>query len=282
MATVAVASPAWAQEVTAETVQANLDIVFLAMASAFVLLMHPGFALLECGFGRSKNAAHIIMKNLMTLCLGLITYFAVGFALMYGTQAAGLVGTDGFFLLGLASYEPVTGGSLSIDFLFQAMFAATAATIVSGACAERMKFGPYLIVVVGMTGLVYPVIGAWKWGGGWLNDLGFLDFAGSTVVHLTGGVAALVAAAILGPRIGKYDASGKPRGRSPATRSRSACSGPCCCSSGGWASTAGPPWARATGSSSPTCWSRQCSPAAPAGPPPPSTRACGTGSTTSG
>lgn len=211
MATVAVASPAWAQEVTAETVQANLDIVFLAMASAFVLLMHPGFALLECGFGRSKNAAHIIMKNLMTLCLGLITYFAVGFALMYGTQAAGLVGTDGFFLLGLASYEPVTGGSLSIDFLFQAMFAATAATIVSGACAERMKFGPYLIVVVGMTGLVYPVIGAWKWGGGWLNDLGFLDFAGSTVVHLTGGVAALVAAAILGPRIGKYDASGKPR-----------------------------------------------------------------------
>ena len=197
--------------VTAESVQANLDIIFVMICAAFVMLMHPGFALLEAGLGRAKNAAHIIMKNLMTLVLGIVTYYAVGFALMYGTQVGGLVGTDGFFLQGLASYEPVTGGSLAADFLFQAVFAATAATIISGACAERMKFGPYMATVVFITGLVYPIVGAWKWGGGWLADLGFLDFAGSAVVHLTGGVAALVGALILGPRLGKYGPDGKPR-----------------------------------------------------------------------
>ena len=197
--------------VTAESVQANLDIIFIMIAAAFVMLMHPGFALLEAGLGRAKNAAHIIMKNLMTLTLGIVTYYAVGFAFMYGTQVGGFIGTDGFFLQGLASYEPVTGGSLHADFLFQAVFAATAATIISGACAERMKFGPYMVTVIFITGLIYPVVGAWKWGGGWLADLGFLDFAGSTVVHLTGGVAALVGAAVLGPRIGKYGPDGKPR-----------------------------------------------------------------------
>ena len=205
------AGPAAAQEVTAESVQANVDIIFIMICAAFVMLMHPGFALLEAGLGRAKNSAHIIMKNIMTLVLGLVTYYAVGFALMYGTQVGGFIGTDGFFLKGLASYEPVTGGSLSADFLFQAVFAATAATIISGACAERMKFGPYMATVVFVTGLVYPIVGAWKWGGGWLADLGFLDFAGSTVVHLTGGVAALVGAAVLGPRLGKYGADGKPR-----------------------------------------------------------------------
>ena len=197
--------------VTAESVQANLDIIFVMMCAAFVMLMHPGFALLEAGLGRAKNAAHIIMKNLMTLVLGIVTYYAVGFALMYGTQVGGFVGTDGFFLRGLASYEPVTGGSLSADFLFQAVFAATAATIISGACAERMKFGPYMATVMFVTGIIYPIVGAWKWGGGWLAELGFLDFAGSTVVHLTGGVAALAGAAILGPRLGKYGPDGKPR-----------------------------------------------------------------------
>ena len=205
------AAPAAAQEVTAASVQANLDIIFIMVCAAFVMLMHPGFALLETGLGRSKNAAHIIMKNLMTLTLGIVTYYAVGFALMYGTQIGGFIGTDGFFLKGLASYEPVTGGSLAADFLFQAVFAATAATIISGACAERMKFGPYLATIMFITGLIYPIVGAWKWGGGWLADLGFLDFAGSTVVHLTGGVAALVGAAVLGPRLGKYAADGTPR-----------------------------------------------------------------------
>ncbi len=209
MATVLVlAAPAAAQEVSAASVQANLDILYLMLASVLVFFMHPGFALLESGLTRSKNAAHIIMKNLSTLTLGIVTYYAVGFGVMYGAQFGGLFGTDGFFLMGLSAYEPVTGGSLSMDFLFQAMFAATAATIISGACAERMRFGAYAVVVVVMTGLIYPVVGAWKWGGGWLAGLGFLDFAGSTVVHLTGGVAALVGAAILGPRIGKYG-SGK-------------------------------------------------------------------------
>lgn len=198
-------------EVTAESVQANLDIVFVMICAAFVMLMHPGFALLEAGLGRAKNSAHIIMKNIMTLTLGIVTYYAVGFGIMYGTQFAGLFGTDGFFLRNLASYEPVTGGSVSADFLFQAVFAATAATIISGACAERMKFGPYLATVMFITAIVYPVVGAWKWGGGWLAELGFLDFAGSTVVHLTGGVAALAGAAILGPRLGKYGPDGRPR-----------------------------------------------------------------------
>jgi Amt family ammonium transporter len=151
------------------------------------------------------------MKNIMTLTLGIVTYYAVGFALMYGTQVGGFIGTDGFFLKGLASYEPVTGGSLSADFLFQAVFAATAATIISGACAERMKFGPYMATIAFITGLIYPIVGAWKWGGGWLADLGFLDFAGSTIVHMTGGIAALAGAAILGPRMGKYGPDGKPR-----------------------------------------------------------------------
>ena len=207
------ALPASAQEskLTIEAVQANLDVVFLVIASAFVALMHPGFAMLESGLTRAKNSAHVIMKNLMTLSLGVVTYYVIGFGIMYGTQVAGLFGTDGFFLQGLASYEPVTGGSLSADFLFQAMFAATAATIISGACAERMKFGAYTITVIAVTGIIYPVVGAWKWGGGWLAELGFLDFAGSTVVHLTGGVAAFAAAAILGPRIGKFGPDGKPR-----------------------------------------------------------------------
>ena len=210
-AVVLLAAPAAAQDATIESVQANLDIIFVMICAAFVMLMHPGFALLEAGLGRAKNAAHIIMKNMMTLVLGLVTYYAVGFALMYGTQVGNFVGTDGFFLQGLASYKPVTGGSVSADFLFQAVFAATAATIISGACAERMKFGPYMATVMFITGLIYPIVGAWKWGGGWLFDLGFLDFAGSTMVHLTGGVAALAGAAILGPRLGKYGADGKPR-----------------------------------------------------------------------
>ncbi|MPZ72857.1 MAG: ammonium transporter [Nitriliruptorales bacterium] len=207
------AGPAAAQEaeLTLESVQANIDIIFLMMAAALVLLMHPGFALLESGLGRAKNSAHIIMKNLMTLTLGVVSYYAVGFALMYGTQVGGFIGTDGFFLQGLASYEPVTGGSLSADFLFQAMFAATAATIISGACAERMKFGPYIVVILVVTAVIYPIVGAWKWGGGWLAELGFLDFAGSTIVHMTGGIAAFMGAAILGPRLGKFAADGTPR-----------------------------------------------------------------------
>jgi Amt family ammonium transporter len=165
--------------------------------------------MLEAGLTRQKNTANIIGKNLMTIALGITVYYAVGYAVMYGDLVGGFLGTSGFFLSG------ATGGAgelitTEIDFAFQAMFAATAATIVSGAVAERIKFGAYIVIAVVLTGLIYPVVGAWQWGGGWLSALGFHDFAGSTIVHLTGGVAALVGAAILGPRIGRFAADGEP------------------------------------------------------------------------
>lgn len=183
--------------------------LYLMLATVLVFVMHVGFSMLEAGLTRQKNAANIVGKNLMTITLGIVTYYAVGWAFMYGAQAGGFIGTDMFFLQG-GAYEP--DALLEIDFAFQAMFAATAATIVSGAVAERMKFGAYLVVAVVMTALIYPVVGAWTWGGGFLDELGFVDFAGSTIVHLTGGVAAFVGAAVLGARIGKFDPkTGKPR-----------------------------------------------------------------------
>jgi len=204
------AAPAHAQELTLESLESAALVLYIMVASVLVFIMHAGFSLVESGFTRAKNAANIIMKNLMTLCLGFVVYFAVGFAIMYGSQVAGLFGTDGFFLTGFSEYEPL-GGIIAIDFLFQGMFAATAATIVSGAMAERMKLSAYLVTVAVMTSLIYPVVGAWKWGGGWLDQLGFLDFAGSTLVHMVGGVAALVGVAMLGPRLGKYAPDGTPR-----------------------------------------------------------------------
>lgn len=195
---------------TLEGLENNVLILYIFLSSILVFLMHAGFALVESGFTRAKNAAHIVMKNLMTLCFGFLVYFAVGFAIMYGRQVGGLFGTDGFFLLDFSQYEPLAG-VIAIDFLFQGMFAATAATIISGAMAERMKFGPYLATIALVTSVMYPVVGAWKWGGGWLDQLGFVDFAGSTLVHMTGGVAAFVGAALIGPRIGKYAKDGTPR-----------------------------------------------------------------------
>jgi ammonium transporter, Amt family len=210
--TMLLAVPAHAQEsgLTLERLENDLLIIFIMIASVLVFIMHAGFALVETGFTRAKNAAHMLMKNLMTLAVGLLTYFAIGFGLMYGAQVGGFVGTDGFFLTGFSEYEPLAG-SIAIDFLFQGMFAATAATIISGALAERIRFGAYIAVIVAVTTVIYPVVGAWKWGGGWLDQLGFVDFAGSTLVHMTGGVAAFVGAAIIGPRIGKYGSDGKPR-----------------------------------------------------------------------
>ena len=206
-----VSAPAYAQEegLTLESLELGGMVIYLFLATVLVFFMHAGFAMLEAGMTRQKNAANIVGKNLMTITLGIITYYAIGWGLMYGSQVGNFVGTDMFFLLG-GSYEP--DAVLEMDFAFQAMFAATAATIVSGAVAERMKFGAYLWVAVIMTALIYPVVGAWTWGGGWIDQLGFVDFAGSTIVHLTGGVAALVGALILGARIGKYDRkTGKPR-----------------------------------------------------------------------
>jgi len=201
--------------VTPEALELNILVLYLMVATVLVFIMHAGFAMLEAGMTRQKNAANIIGKNLMTISIGMLAYYAIGWGIMYGDQIAGLFGASGFFLTGYAPYELVPGDvaiPLEIDFAFQAMFAATAATIVSGAVAERMKFGAYVTVAVVMTALIYPVVGAWTWGGGWVDALGFQDFAGSTIVHMTGGVAALVGAKILGPRIGKYDAvTGKAR-----------------------------------------------------------------------
>jgi ammonium transporter, Amt family len=206
-----VSAPAYAQEegMTLEALTSATMVLYLMVATVLVFIMHAGFAMLEAGMTRQKNAANIIGKNLLTVSLGVLTYYAIGWGLMYGEQVAGLVGTDSFFLLG-GSYAP--DSTLEMDFAFQAMFAATAATIVSGAVAERMKFGAYVAVAVVMTALIYPIVGAWTWGGGWIDALGFADFAGSTIVHMTGGVAALVGAFFLGPRLGKFDRkTGKPR-----------------------------------------------------------------------
>ncbi len=206
-----VGSPAYAQDgVSVDDLALATTVLYLMVATVLVFIMHAGFAMLEAGFTRQKNTANIIGKNLMTITLGILVYYAIGWGLMYGEQVAGLFGSDNFFLLG-DTYEP--DGTLEIDFAFQAMFAATAATIVSGAVAERMKFGAYVTVAIVMTGLIYPIVGAWTWGGGWIDALGFADFAGSTIVHLTGGVAGLVGAMFLGPRIGKFDPqTGKARG----------------------------------------------------------------------
>jgi len=200
-------APAYAQDSTinVEDLAVATIVLYLMVSTVLVFIMHAGFSMLEAGFTRSKNTANIIGKNLMTISLGILVYYAIGWGLMYGEQFAGLFGTDGF-LLSTAPYDTTGGGyTLEIDFAFQAMFAATAATIVSGAVAERMKFGAYIAVAVVMTGLIYPIVGAWTWGGGWVAELGFADFAGSAIVHMTGGVAALVGAAFLGPRIGKFD-----------------------------------------------------------------------------
>jgi Amt family ammonium transporter len=206
------AEPAVAPQAAGE-VQTNLNYVWTILAAALVFFMQAGFALLEAGFSRAKNAVNIIMKNVMDASAGALVFYAVGFGLMFGTSWQGLLGTDGFFLTGTGD-QPQTW--VYAFYFFQAVFAATAATIVSGAVAERIKFSGYLIFSVLITGLIYPVFGAWAWGGlfngsGWLEGLGFIDFAGSTVVHSVGGWAALAGALVVGPRVGKYAEDGTPR-----------------------------------------------------------------------
>ncbi len=196
-----------------EEVQTNLNYVWTIIAAAMVFFMQAGFALLEAGFSRAKNAVNIIMKNVMDASAGALVFFCVGFGLMFGTTWNGLIGTDGFFLTGTGD-QPQTW--VYAFFFFQAVFAATAATIVSGAVAERIRFSGYLIFSITMTGLIYPISGAWFWGGlfngsGFMEALGFIDFAGSTVVHSVGGWAALAGAMVVGPRVGKYAEDGTPR-----------------------------------------------------------------------
>jgi len=179
-----------------------VDTVWVLFATALVFLMQAGFAMVEAGFTRAKNAGNIIMKNLMDFSIGALFYWAIGWALMYGSDVGGLFGFSDFFVSG-------TDSVLYRDWMFQVVFAATAATIVSGAVAERTKFTAYLLYSVIVTAVIYPISGHWILGGGWLGSLGFHDFAGSTVVHSVGGWAALMGTLALGPRIGKYVTNGK-------------------------------------------------------------------------
>lgn len=185
-----------------------VDTVWVLLGAALVFFMQAGFAMVETGLTRAKNTGNIIMKNLMDFSLGSVVYWAVGFGLMFGVSAGGFIGTPSFF-----AQSGYTSGDIPpyVFFIFQTMFCATAATIVSGAMAERTKFSAYCIYSVIISLVIYPISGHWIWGGGWLSALGFHDFAGSTAVHMVGGVAALVGAKILGPRIGKYDKNGKPK-----------------------------------------------------------------------
>lgn len=187
--------------------------VWMMICTALVFFMHLGFSLLEIGLTRQKNTINILFKNIFIICVGLLLYCLVGFNLMYPGFEEGASGFFGFSGFGLDS--PLTiEGTLDLnynsgytywtDFLFQGMFAATAATIVSGAVAERVKIGPFMIFTIIYVGLVYPIAGSWKWGEGWLHQIGFYDFAGSTLVHSVGGWAALVAVWLLGARIGKF------------------------------------------------------------------------------
>ena len=182
--------------------------LFVLLASVLVFMMQMGFACCESGFSRAKNACNIWLKNFCDFCVGAFVYYLIGFGIMYGDDFHGLFGTTGFInpLAQNLNVWKGLGGSLSpqIYLLFQTMFCATAATIISGAVAERFKFSSYLIVSTIMSGIIYPVIGHWVWGGGWLSSLGFSDFAGSGAVHMVGGFAALAGAFMVGPRIGKY------------------------------------------------------------------------------
>ena len=180
------------------TLANNLDILWVILAGVLVFFMQAGFALVETGFTRAKNAGNIIMKNTMDFCVGTPLFLLIGSGIMWGDKFLGLIGTSGFFSPPLSPHE----------LFFQTMFCATAATIVSGAMAERTKFSAYLIYSAVISLFIYPVAGAWTWGGGWLADLGFHDFAGSTIVHSVGGWCAFIGAAILGPRIGKYNKDG--------------------------------------------------------------------------
>jgi len=182
--------------------------VWMIISAALVFIMSLGFACVESGFTQSKNTVNILFKNTVDTAIGLVVFALFGFALMYPGTFNGWFGFAGFGLSTPEGYDPITYASghytYWTDFFFQAVFCATAGTIVSGAVAERIKISAYFIFTFFLTGLIYPILGSWKWGGGWLNSYGFYDFAGSTIVHSVGGWAALAGALIVGPRLGKY------------------------------------------------------------------------------
>jgi len=194
-------------------VQTHADYVWTLVAAALVFFMQAGFAMVEAGFTRAKNAINIMMKNLVDFSMGSLAFWAIGFGLMFGASSTGWFGTSGFFL---SDFSPKGDPWVLAFWMFQVVFAATAATIVSGGMAERTKFSGYIIYSVFISAFIYPIFGSWAWGGlyhggGWLENLGFIDFAGSTVVHSVGGWAALAGAIVLGPRKDKYTANGQPR-----------------------------------------------------------------------
>ncbi len=194
-------------------VQDHANYLWTLIAAALVFFMQAGFAMVEAGFTRAKSAVNIMMKNLMDFSMGSLAFFAIGFGLMFGASSTGFFGTTDFFLSG---WSPDGDPWVLAFWMFQCVFAATAATIVSGAMAERTKFTSYMIYSICVCAFIYPIFGSWAWGSllngnGWLEKLGFIDFAGSTVVHSVGGWAALAGAIVLGPRLGKYGPKGEVR-----------------------------------------------------------------------
>ena len=183
----------------------GLDTLWVCLGAMLVFWMQPGFALVEAGLTQSKNAANILMKNFVDFMCGTVLFWIIGFSIMYGAGNA-FFGWEGFTFIGTDSNVPA-----ECTFIFQTVFCATTATIVSGAMAERTKFSMYVVFSILISALIYPLEGHWSWGGGWLSEMGFHDFAGSTVVHLCGGALALAGAIVLGPRVGKYGKDGKSR-----------------------------------------------------------------------
>ncbi len=212
-------SPANAQtdgELAAQAVQLVLDNLWVFLAGVLVLFMQVGFAMLEAGLTRAKNVSNIMAKNLADAAIGILAFFFVGYALAYGADGNDVFGWGGFALSGADLFDFNGGLSTATDFFFQAVFAATAVTIASGAMAERTKFSTYLVFSLVTTAIIYPIVVHWTWGGGFISkiqigDAVFSDFAGSTIVHSVGGWIALVGAWMLGPRLGKFGADGEPR-----------------------------------------------------------------------
>jgi ammonium transporter, Amt family len=195
-------SPAAVADDTA-LLRQETDIMWLAIASALVFFMQAGFALLESGMSRTKNSVNVLMKNYIDLCVGTLIFWMFGYGLMFGDNPSGWLGTSDFFLSNASELDYTL-------LMFQTMFAATAVTIASGAMAERTRFSAYLLLAILVTGVIYPIYGSWVWGGGWLAERGFVDFAGSTVVHSIGGWCALAGIIVLGPRLGRFGADRKP------------------------------------------------------------------------
>lgn len=196
-----------------EAVGLLMNVMWTMVGTVLVYFMQAGFAMCEAGFTRAKNTGNILMKNMMDFVLGSLFFFIFGFAIMHGTDWNGIIGIKGFFNpTSLADADGLFNGlPIGVFMIFHTVFCATSATIVSGSMAERTKFVAYLAYSAAISIFIYPVSGHWIWGGGFLSQLGFHDFAGSTAVHMVGGICALVGAKILGPRIGKYDKDGKAK-----------------------------------------------------------------------